>query len=123
MSDYPEHVDQIQEQDSEITRLRDLVAVYKNTVKFSDAELTRLRFELSEAKKAGTPYWAERDSQNALIIRNQNLERSNAELLAACQELSKLYHYRVSWGKFRPAIERAEAAIKHATGDSNDLVQ
>jgi hypothetical protein len=39
----------------------------------------------SEAKKAGTPYAADRDTINALILRNQKLEDENRRLLAESQ--------------------------------------
>lgn len=49
-----------------------------NEIKWLRAELDsersalrRLRFELADATKAGTPYWSERDAMNGLIVDNQ----------------------------------------------------
>lgn len=47
-----------------------------NTIVRLEAKIEKLQHELKEASLAGTPYWRERDLQNALVIRNQELERA-----------------------------------------------
>ena len=47
------------------------------------AEVGRLRADLSDASKAGTPYYRERDAMNALTVRNSEME---AVLRASVQD-------------------------------------
>lgn len=41
------------------------------------AEIKRLHAELAETTKAGTPYSAERDKINGLVLENERLKKAN----------------------------------------------
>jgi hypothetical protein len=47
-----------------------------------EARIAELEGQFAEAQQAGTPYWKERDAQNALILRNQQLEKPPQDKLS-----------------------------------------
>ena len=91
-------VERLNEQAEEIERLR--------------ARYQRLQSELSEAKKAGTPYAAERDAINGLILESQRLQSE----MDALQSLDG-----INWHKRALKAERLVAAQKALIAEYESL--
>lgn len=66
----------------------------------------RLESEVYHATKAGTPYWAERDAQNALVLINNSLRSENERLKEALKALED-EAFRVADAENYPHLKRA----------------
>jgi len=86
------------------------------------AENARLARELADATKAGTPYWRERDAQNALVMQVASLEADIAALRGALGRIRDMCDTpsRCKCGRptgVRAVFSCAQAALSRPGGD------